>query len=81
MEDKVIFLLDKERYTDQDVQDLTRKDLEKWVAEEDYDGDYTIMKIDASAYDSVSEAIEEETGFIAPCDVHEIYYVFAFGIK
>lgn len=81
MEDKVIFLLDKERYTDQDVQDLTRKDLEKWVAEEDYNGDYTIMKIDASAYDSVSEAIEEETGFIAPCDVHEIYHVFAFGIK
>ena len=81
MEDKVIFLLDKERYTDQDVQGLTRKDLEKWIAEEDYNDDYTIMKIDASAYNSVSEAIEEEIGFIAPCDVHEIYHVFAFGIK
>lgn len=81
MEDKVIFLLDKERYTDQDVQGLTRKDLEKWIAEEDYNDDYTIMKIDANAYNSVSEAIEEEIGFIAPCDVHEIYHVFAFGIK
>ena len=81
MEDKAIFLLDKEKYTEQVIQDLTRKDLEKWVAEEDYDDDYTIIKIDASAYDSVSEAIEEEMGFISPCDVHEIYYVFAFGIK
>ena len=35
MEDKVIFLLDKEKYTNKDVQDLTRKDLEKWIAEED----------------------------------------------
>lgn len=77
MEDKVIFLLDKERYTDQDIQDLTREDLEKRVAEEDYNDDYTIMKIDANGYNSVSEAIEEEIGFIAPCD----YYVFAFGIK
>jgi hypothetical protein len=81
MEDKAIFLLDKERYTNKDVQDLTRKDLEEWVAEEDYDDNFTIIKIDASAYDSVSEAIEEEMGFISPCDVHEVYYVFAFGIK
>ena len=79
--DKVIYLIDKERYTKQDVQDLTQKDLEKWVAEEDYNGDYTIMKIDANGYNSISDAIKEELGFIDPCDVHENYFVFAFGIK
>ena len=54
--DKKVFLLDKEHYTEEMVANLTEKDLEKWVAEEDYNDDYTIVKIDANGYDSAKEA-------------------------
>lgn len=71
--DKVIYLLDNEVYSEQDVRKLTRKDLEKWVAQESYDDDYTIMKVDANDYDSVEEALEAE-GLEA-----DGYHVIAFG--
>ena len=73
--DKKVFLLDKERYTEEMVANLTEKDLEKWVAEEDYNDDYTIVKIDANGYDSAKEAFVNEMPF---ADIDD-YYMFAFG--
>lgn len=73
--DKKVFLLDKERYTEEMVANLTEKDLEKWVAEEDYNDDYTIVKIDANGYDSAKEAFINEMPF---ADIDD-YYVLAFG--
>ena len=73
--DKKIFLLDKECYTAEMVDNLTEKDLEKWVAEEDYNDDYTIVKIEANGYDSAEEAIINEMPFADMDD----YYMVAFG--
>ena len=73
--DKKIFLLDKSYYPQTMVDNLTEKDLEKWVAEEDYDDDYTIVKIEANGYDSIDDALNGE---IMWCDLDD-YYVFAFG--
>lgn len=73
--DKKVFLLDKSYYPQTMVDNLTEKDLEKWVAEEDYDDDYTIVKIEANGYDSAEEAIINEMPFADMDD----YYVFAFG--
>lgn len=75
MENTKVFLLDKERYTEEMVANLTEKDLEKWVAEEDYNDDYTIVKIDANGYDSAKEAFVNEMPF---ADIDD-YYMFAFG--
>lgn len=72
--DKKIFLLDRQHYRSEMVENLTEKDLEEWVAEEDYDDNYTIMKIDANGYNSVEEALEKE-GVLFPED----YYIFSFG--
>ena len=74
--DKKVFLLDKERYTKEQVENLTEKDLEKWVAEEDYEDNYTIVKIDANSYSTPELAIDGEMGgFYDPED----YYVLSFG--
>jgi hypothetical protein len=73
--DKKVFLLDKQHYRKEQVENLTEKDLEEWVAEEDYDDNYTIVKIDANSYASAEEAIEAEMPFV---DVDD-YYVFSFG--
>ena len=73
--DKKIFLLDKECYTAEMVDNLTEKDLEKWVAEEDYNDDYTIVKIEANGYDTAEEAIMNEMPFADMDD----YYMVAFG--
>jgi hypothetical protein len=72
--DKKIFLLDKDYYTEDQVQNLTEKDLEEWVAEEDYNDNYTILKIDANGYDTPEEALDSE-GVLYP----EEYYQFNFG--
>jgi hypothetical protein len=72
--DKKIFLLDRQHYRPEMVENLTEKDLEEWVAEEDYENDYTIIKIDANDYNSVDEALFEE-GVLFPED----YYIFDFG--
>lgn len=74
MRDKKIFLLDKEAYTEKQVKSLTEKDLEEWVAEEDYEDNYTILKIDANSYNTPEEALEGE-GVLFPED----YYQFNFG--
>ena len=73
--DKKIFLLDKEQYNKEQVDGLTEKELEEWVAEEDYDDHYSIIKIDANGYTSVDEAIDEEMSMLNKED----YYVRSFG--
>ena len=73
--DKKVFLLDKSYYPQTMVDNLTEKDLEKWVAEEDYNDDYTIVKIEANGYDTAEEAIKNEMPFADMDD----YYMVAFG--
>ena len=73
--DKKIFLLDKEQYTKEQVDGLTEKDLEEWVAEEDYDDNYSIIKIDANGYTSIDEAIDGEMSML----YKEDYYIRSFG--
>lgn len=73
--DKKVFLLDKSYYSETMVSNLTEKDLEKWVAEEDYNEDYTIVKIDANGYGSANEAFVNEMPFADMDD----YYMLAFG--
>jgi hypothetical protein len=72
--DKKVFLLDKEHYTEGQVNTLTEKDLEKWVAEESYTEDFTIIKIDANDYSTPDEAITGE-GICA----EDEYYIISFG--
>ena len=74
--DKKVFLLDKEVYDEDMVKNLTEKDLEKWVAEESYTENFTIMKIDANDYPTPEEAIKGE-GILSP----EEYYIRTFGFK
>lgn len=74
--DKKVFLLDKSYYSKSMVSSLSEKDLEEWLAEEDNDGSYTIVKIDANGYNSVEEAIINEMPFVNIND----YYIFAFGL-
>jgi hypothetical protein len=73
--DKKVFLLDKNYCIETMVSNLTEKDLEEWVAEEDYNDDYTIVKIEANGYDSAEEAIINEMPFADMDD----YYMVAFG--
>ena len=73
--DKKIFLLDKEQYTKEQVDGLAEKDLEEWVAEEDYNDNYSIIKIDANGYASVDEAIDEEMSMLTKDE----YYIRSFG--
>lgn len=75
--DKKVFLLDKSYYSETMLLNLnlTEKDLEKWVAEEDYNDDYTIVKIEANGYDTAEEAIINEMPFADMDD----YYMVAFG--
>ena len=72
--DKKIFLIDKSAFNERMAEKLTEKDLEEMVAGEGYDNDCTILKIDANAYNSVEEAIENEF----PCDLND-YFIFSFG--
>lgn len=72
---KKVFLLDKSAYRKELVNNLSEKDLEEWLAEEDYEGNYTIVKIDANGYDSAEEAFINEMPF---ADIED-YYMFAFG--
>ena len=73
--DKKVFLLDKSYYSETMLLNLTEQDLEKWVAEEDYNDDYTIVKIEANGYDTAEKAIINEMPFADMDD----YYMFAFG--
>ena len=73
--DKKVFLLDKERYNEETAKSLSEKDLEEWVADEDYNENYTIIKIDANGYDDVESAIVNELPFN---DIDD-YYIRSFG--
>ena len=73
--DKKIFLFDKEVYAASVVKQLTEKDCEEWVAENDYEGDNFILKIDANGYDSIQDALDTEVGFLDQND----YYMKVFG--
>ncbi len=73
--DKKIYLLDKESYTAEMAATLTEKDLEGLVAEEVYNDNYTIVKIDANGYNSAEEAFINEMPL---ADIDD-YYMFAFG--
>lgn len=74
--DKKVFLVNRECYTKELLNGITEKDLEEWVAEEDYDDDYSIIKLDANDYDTPDDAIKGELGSII--DVND-YYIFNFG--
>ncbi len=74
--DKKVFLLDRQHYRKEQVENLTEKDLEEWVAEEDYEDNYTVVKIDANDYSTPEAAIEGEMGGF--CDPED-YYIFSFG--
>ena len=76
MRDKKVFLLDKQYYRKEQVENLTEKDLEEWVAEEDYEENYTMVKLDANGYNTPEEAIVGELGEM--CDEDD-YFVFSFG--
>lgn len=77
--DKKVFLLDKTHYTPAMVQNLNEKDLEEWVAEEDYKENYDIIKIDANGYDSPEAAIVAELNPASGLfDIND-YYMFTFG--
>ena len=73
--DKKVFLLDKSYFSKTMVSNFTEKELEKWVAEEEYIGDNTIVKIDANGYDSAEDAFINEMPF---ADIED-YYVITFG--
>lgn len=77
--DKKVFLLDKDYYSKEMVENLSEKDLEEWVAEEDYNDNYTIIKIDANDYDSPEAAIDGELDAMFGMFASETYYIFAFG--
>ena len=74
--DKKVFLLDRQHYRKEQVENLTEKDLEEWVAEEDYNDNYTIIKIDANGYSTPEAAIDGEG-----CGLYdeEDYYIISFG--
>lgn len=73
--DKKVFLLDKERYSEETAKSFSEKDLEEWVADEDYNENYTIIKIDANGYDDVESAIVNELPFN---DIDD-YHIRSFG--
>ena len=73
--DKKVFLLDKDYYTIEQVEKLTEKDLEEILVEEEYEENYTIIKIDANSYSSKEEAIKSEFPYF---DVED-YYSVSFG--
>jgi hypothetical protein len=73
--DKKVFLLDKECYKKEQVENLTERDLEKWVAEESYTEDFTIIKIDANNYSTPNDAISGE-GICAKDEYHIISFGF-----
>ena len=71
--DKKIFLLDKSVYKTRPS--VTESDLEKWIAEEDYEDNYSIIKIDAN---NMCQTITETIKSTIVCGVDE-YFIFLFG--
>jgi hypothetical protein len=75
--DKKIFLLDRDVYNESQIKslNLTENDLEKWVMENDYNDDNSIIKVDANGYDTADDALEGELPFINTDD----YIIFTFN--
>jgi hypothetical protein len=73
--DKKIFLIEKSCYRKEVVANLTEKELEEWVAEEEYLDNPTIIKVDANSYANEEEALEAQIPFLSEDD----YYFFSFG--
>jgi len=75
--DKKIFLLDRDVYNESQIKslNLTEKDLEEWVMENDYNDDNSIIKVDANGYDTADDALQGELPFINTDD----YIIFAFN--
>ena len=71
--DKKIFLLEKSVYKKRPS--VTESDLEKWIAEEDYEDNYSIIKIDAN---NMCQTITETIDSAIVCGVDE-YFIFLFG--
>lgn len=87
--DKAIYLLNRGAYRKELVENLTQKDLEEWVADEDYEDDFSVMKIDCSSYNNPTEALRNEMAYAFDgvedgeilSRVQEDYYFFAFGFE
>jgi len=79
--DKLVYLLNRSNYRKEFVENLSQRDLEDWVAAEDYTENYTILKIDANGYSSADEALSAEMGYVGNCvdDFLDDYYVLSFG--
>ena len=73
--DKKAFLLNKSNYSEEEIKRLTEIDLEKLVEKEDYDDDYSIIKLDANGYNSISETLKNELSFIDFDD----FFIISFG--
>lgn len=73
--DKKVFLLNKSNYSEEEIKRLTERDLEKLVEKEDYDDDYSIIKLDANGYNSISETLKNELSFIDFDD----FFIISFG--
>lgn len=75
--DKKIFLLDRDVYDESQIKslNLAEKDLEKWVMENDYNDDNSIIKVDANGYDTADDALHGELPFINTDD----YIIFTFN--
>ena len=73
--DKKIFLFDKVYNEEESVKTLTEKECEELVADNDYEDDDPILKIDANAYESVADALDAEVGFLDQND----FYIRVFG--
>lgn len=73
--DKKIFLFDKNMYDVETINALTEFECELWVSEADYDGDNSILKIDANGYDNFVTALDAEVVFLDQND----YYIKVFG--
>lgn len=77
--DKVIYLIDKDYYQQNVADSLTQDVLEEWVAECEYEGDNSIIKIDANAYDTIHQALGEEMGYEEVLNIEDGYWIRAFG--
>jgi hypothetical protein len=76
--DKKVFLIDKSAYPKHIIFGLTEKDLEEWVMEEDYDDNYTILKLDGNAYQNARECVKNEF-LMSYEDADKEYYIISFG--
>jgi hypothetical protein len=73
--DKKIFLLDKEYYSEEEVNKLTEDALEEMASKEEYNYNPNIIKLDANGYSTPQQALNAD---YYDCD-NDDYYVISFG--